>query len=844
MYQIITSVPIVWFFIIIPFLFGKPIWGIDSGISFVWVGVLFLFGILLQESNFLENISKKIKVFLSFIFILILPFLLKFFIISQPATNFQNKLYANYSMPIFILSVLIFGIFIESNLKLKIPFKNNPSINWFILTSYFITQVPVINYQLTTNFHLNYNFSSKKWLLALLLLSFSILAITVLTTLFISWISRISFFSRIITRTTIKDINSLSNSPQILTKILKENWRTILIAVLGYIISYIQILVITLLYTPFKVSIFKNIIKLSSQQLLLNTIIVYVLFIFIYGIINRYWYSLTIILGFSSIVTVAEFLKIRLRQEPILPSDLAMLTAVDDLLKMVNPFTIFIVLIAILILAITGFILQHHFDSMYHINSLKKRMLMVILPIIFFSGSFFVYHFKSLPNIIMVGFNVKFSTIDQGREARNNGPMIQFIQSMDTTIMEKPNGYSKTKINEIMRKYNHKAITINKTRKNKLTNQTFMFVLSESFSNPNRVPNLKVSPNPIPYLLSLKNNYNSGLMLSTGYGGGTANMEWQSLTGLSISNLSSTLATPYTQLVPQQDISPNFTNLFSESEAIHPYNASLYNRINVFKKFGFDKFFYQGSSHKLSYQNKIEKSPYISDTSAYEQALKTIKAKDSGSQFIQLSTMQNHMPYNNYYNNSKRYNVTGKAISKKQKQSVQTYSKGLNYTDKSLEKLIAKLDKIKHPVTMVWYGDHLAALYDKDSMKKYGIKLHETDYFIYSNKTHKATKVNKYVSPYSFSALALESSNTKVTPYYALITTVTDDLPAMTIDPSQSQTNSVNGANIFISQSGKKVKSSSLTKKQKQTLQDYRLIQYDLTAGKQYSSHWAQKQIK
>ncbi|WP_191978666.1 LTA synthase family protein [Paucilactobacillus wasatchensis] len=826
-----------------PFLFGKPIWGINSGNNFVWVGVLFVVGALSQKINAFSRVNKKLMICFSLVIMIVFPIMLKISSITQTATNLQSRIYSNYSLPLFILSVLVFGIFIETRIKLNKKINHIPSINWFILTGYLITQVPIINYQLSTNFRLNYSLSGSRWLEYLIINILSVLLATLLTTLVISEIIRIPYFNRLLVSTSIKSINSLLDFPKFFRKILAQNWRSLLVIITGFIVSYVQILVVTLLYTPFSFDMFKQIIDLSSQQLILSTIIIYLFFIFIFGMLNRYWYSYMIVVAASVVITVAESLKISLRQEPILPSDLAMLTAIDDLIKMISPVTIIIVIITIFCFAVVGLVLQHHFDKLYHVASLKKRIVMIILPMIFFSGSFFVYHFGSLPNIIMVGFNVKFSTIDQGREARNNGPIIQFIQSMDTTIMDKPSGYSKTNINKIMKQYNHEAIEINKDRKYKLTNQTFMFVLSESFSNPNRVPNLKVSPNPIPYLLSLKNKYNSGLMLSTGYGGGTANMEWQSLTGLSISNLSATLATPYTQLVPQQKISPNFTNLFSQSLAIHPYNASLYNRINVFKKFGFDKFFYQGSKDKLSYQKKIDKNPYISDTSAYKQAIKTINDKHKGSQFIQLSTMQNHMPYTNYYSNN-RFKIFGTAGSKTEKESIKTYSKGLNYTDNSLKMLISKLNKIKHPVTMVWYGDHLAALYDKDSMKKYGVKLHETDYFIYNNRTHKTTEVNKYVSPYSFSALALESSDTKVTPYYALITKITDSLPAMTIDPSQSQTNSINGSNIFISQSGKKVKESSLTKKQKKLLHDYRLIQYDLTAGKQYSAHWAEQKIK
>ena len=129
-------------------------------------------------------------------------------------------------------------------------------------------------------------------------------------------------------------------------------------------------------------------------------------------------------------------------------------------------------------------------------------------------------------------------------------------------------------------------------------------------------------------------------------------------------------------------------------------------------------------------------------------------------------------------------------------------------------------------------------------MDKYPIQLHETDYFVYNNQSHKLSYTNRLVSPYSFSALALASNSTKVTPYYALITKVTDDLPAMTIDPSGSTVNQINGSNIFVGQNSKKIAYSKLSSKQKQLYRDYKMIQYDIVAGKQYSAKWAQEKIK
>lgn len=204
--------------------------------------------------------------------------------------------------------------------------------------------------------------------------------------------------------------------------------------------------------------------------------------------------------------------------------------------------------------------------------------------------------------------------------------------------------------------------------------------------------------------------------------------------------------------------------------------------------------------------------------------------------------MQNHMPFTDYYPNAKSFKISGSAFSKDSKSSIETYSQGLNYTDKSLKKnLSQKLTKFISQSLLFGMVTILLRFIIRipcQNMESHYMKL--TTLFTIT-KLKKITHSNKVVSPYSFSALALKADNIKVSPYYALITNVTEDLPAMTIDPTSSQSNSLNGSNIFVSENGKKIKSSSLTKKQKQLLHDYRLIQYDLTAGKQYSAHWLNK---
>ncbi|HIB1910085.1 TPA: LTA synthase family protein [Enterococcus faecium] len=387
---------------------------------------------------------------------------------------------------------------------------------------------------------------------------------------------------------------------------------------------------------------------------------------------------------------------------------------------------------------------------------------------------------------------------------------------------------------------------INQTRNDWLNNQTIVLSLSESFSDPARVPNLTVPTDPIPYIKSIITEGTGGLMLSVGYGGGTANMEWEGLTGLSISNLSASLVTPYTQLVERQKISPNITDLFDEKIAIHPFTAALYRRKQVFDKFGFDRFYYLDSPNKLTYTDKIEQSPRISDDSAYKETLKALQSNTETSQFIQLSTMQNHMPYDDYYSEL-NYTAEGTAVIPNRRKELQTYMQGLHYTDTAVKKFIQEIDKIDKPITFVFYGDHLPAIYSGNDSKKYGLEQHQTDYFIYSNKysREQATTLNKeVVAPNNFGAMALEHANIKVTPYYALLTEVSNHLPALTIDPTESLSNRFNGKQVFVTEDSQIIQEKNLTEKQKEILEDYRLIQYDLVAGNQYSATWATQKIK
>ncbi|KRN99919.1 hypothetical protein IV57_GL002252 [Companilactobacillus kimchiensis] len=510
-----------------------------------------------------------------------------------------------------------------------------------------------------------------------------------------------------------------------------------------------------------------------------------------------------------------------------------------ELLTMITPKLIVGVVVAIIDVIMLSIALEKLFG--------KKALRFKLIPRVIFAllavgclGSFYTANREgSLTNEILTKAGYSDFAVNINWSANSNGPMLTFLNNMHIDVMDEPKGYSKETMAKIVRKYQNTAADINENRpNNNLSKQTLIFVLSESFADPNRVPNIKLNQAVTPNIDNIKRDNTSGLMLSSGYGGGTANMEYMTLTGLALNQFSKSLTSPYTQLVAKQDQPINITNSFKTAAAIHPYYGNFYDRDTVYKRFGIQTFRNINTTGNLAlrYTQMIDGGQYISDESAYNDVLWQVDQANEG-QFINLVTMQNHIPYTNKYANN-QFKATGSGAGKNLQQ-VENYAKGISITDVSTKNFLDKLDTINKPITIVWYGDHLPGIYDGDNITQHNVIEHETDYFIYSNKyaldhgygTKKIEESTKVTDPNGFIPLALKQMQQKVTPYYALLTKVQENLPAMA-------RNSVGtSGNLYVKDNGKQVTTGHLTNKQRQLIQDYKLVQYDLTAGKGYSKN-------
>lgn len=550
-------------------------------------------------------------------------------------------------------------------------------------------------------------------------------------------------------------------------------------------------------------------LRLFAGASLFQIIIFFITFVWLYVIFNRFLLPTMLILTVGVGSSIASSLKFQYRQEPILPSDLVWLRNPKILLDFLNGNYIIYVILALLLLGFLYWIFRKKILPNKMILSTKYRMILLVLPIIFYLGLFQVFSSKKdgkiTENIPVVSILNNYHDLTWFGNTVNSQirslAFVWFAQLSDTT-MTRPKQYSKKTIKNLEEKYKHIAVNYNQSRIEKIENQTVIYLLSESFSDPARVEGVTMSENPIPNIQEIKNQTTSGLMKSDGYGGGTANMEFQTLTGLPFYNLSPSISVIYTEVVPGMNKFPSISDFYNRKNrtVIHLASPSNYSRNIIYNDLGFNKFIHYGTKG-LKGENI---GGNYSDKTTYDQVLKNLK--ENQSQFFSVMTMQNHMPWTEPNPVTISANYVG--FSDADNQTLSNYVRMLHHTDIATKDFLAQLSKINKKITVVFYGDHLPGLYPQSAFKNNPDSQYLTDYFVWSN--YDTPKLNyPVVNSSDFTALLLEQTNSKVSPYYALLTEV---LHKASVDKKD------------------------LDVEGQQIAKDLKLIQYDMVAGKGYLS--------
>lgn len=173
----------------------------------------------------------------------------------------------------------------------------------------------------------------------------------------------------------------------------------------------------------------------------------FLIFKFFQAIINNYWTLITLTISLNCLFLFGTILKIKFRNEPILPADVKMIENLPSLLKMIPILVVIFFLVIIIILVIICIILNKNFKISK--LSTRSRIFWVLMSIIVF-GSSLIWNKPDTVGNKLVTYLIQDPMFwDQTRGAEQHGPLIQFLRNVDMSIMSKPVDYSEQKIGYI-----------------------------------------------------------------------------------------------------------------------------------------------------------------------------------------------------------------------------------------------------------------------------------------------------------------------------------------------------------------------------------------------------------
>lgn len=331
--------------------------------------------------------------------------------------------------------------------------------------------------------------------------------------------------------------------------------------------------------------------------------------------------------------------------------------------------------------------------------------------------------------IIWINFDATFFkgvssvTWDHNIGINDYGYLLYFTANAGKAEVSQPPGYSVERADKILSAYETEEDEGRNITKG-LQNPNIIMIMNESFSDLRVLGNLKTDKNVMEFYDSLKENTIKGYVQSSVYGGYTSNSEFEFLTGCSKVFLP---GNPYLQYVdcylPSVISTIKSQQGYDEAVAVHPYNASGYNRNRVYPLLYFDRFL-----SAEDFEEPVLVRDYISDQSDYKKIEELYEHKKEGSSLCVFNvTMQNHNPYND---TSYKFEDNVKITSFIANMQAEQYLSLMKMSDNALRQLVTYFKNVDEPVIILLFGDHqphLPDLFYKDVMGKEPLQFTKED---------------------------------------------------------------------------------------------------------------------
>ena len=454
-----------------------------------------------------------------------------------------------------------------------------------------------------------------------------------------------------------------------------------------------------------------------------------------------------------------DFYTLQLRGEPFLPWDLAQVSEAAGVASAAGihiQTSMVISIVIILLLLVASFFLYRGRKKL----NWKPRVLGVAASAAAVCGLLFGVF---LQPAVTQAIGILPDAWMQDRYYRYYGVTTSFLTNLTNLEISKPDDYSEDAVNEILDDTaaagNYQTAPLYPASYGAVTpageteqNPTIIYVMDESYWDVSELEqygfafDTDVSAN----LHRLQETGASGRAYSPSFGGGTCDVEFEALTGYSVSYLPNG-SKPYQQHVTRPMFSlPNYLKTQGyQTAAVHCFWAKYWSRDTAYPNLGLDTFL---SLEKMTHVNKVRRhywtSGLVTDDSMADQIIQqyeSMKASSDAPVFLHAVTMQNHTNYNkDNYPDDQRVKVLNapSGISRSTLGALEDFATGIRDADAMLGRLTDYFSQVDEPVILVFWGDHYNPIdsnYDVFTRSGYASdssadpRLHQTTLLMWSN---------------------------------------------------------------------------------------------------------------
>lgn len=485
--------------------------------------------------------------------------------------------------------------------------------------------------------------------------------------------------------------------------------------------------------------------------------------------------SLLIFQGVMIVATLIDYYVYKLRGRPFMLQDIKSATTAA---RVVAGYSFDIAPLNAIYLTFMVFLL----GMMIYLPSIQFVQIHIfrkVIVIAVFVAAIYLFTDESFMNRFSA---MSFNQWDIESNYAEKGYIMALLAEMKYCRHKAPEGYNTKEIKQIVEKYlpdpSEGAADIR-------TPENLIVIMNESWADLRVVGPFEADDTIMPYMDRMKDNTIKGFLHMPVYGAGTANSEYEFLTGNSMQFIG-LVNTPYQLYIsdPEYGVASSVADQGYHTTALHPYIADNWNRSQVYPKMQFETFYALDTNWPEQYQNEIRWC--TSDKASYNMLIEQYKTKEAqdGLLFSFLVTMQNHGGYD-----SEDFEASVHLNYPEQYPFTEQYLSLVQETDTAFQYLTEYFTTVNEPTMIVMFGDHLPnieeAFYERllgSSWDEHSDldnqKLYTTPFIIWANYDIEE-KFDVEMSANYFGSYVLQLAGLEMSDYQRCLLAFAEEMPVM-----------------------------------------------------------------